>query len=66
MEKEEQEALFEKFVRGKAGKASEGGSGLGLFLAKKIVEAHGGTIAVHSEGLSKGSVFIVRIPIKNT
>lgn len=59
----EQRALFDKFLRGAAGKASEGGSGLGLYLAKEIAMAHGGDISARSEGLGKGSVFSVRLPI---
>jgi two-component system phosphate regulon sensor histidine kinase PhoR len=38
------------------------GTGLGLTLAKHIVEAHGGTIEVESE-VDKGSRFIVTIPL---
>ena len=59
---EELENLFEKFARGKAGKASSAGSGLGLYLGKKIVELHNGDILVTSEGISKGSTFSVILP----
>lgn len=57
--------LFLKFLRGAAGKASEAGSGLGLYLAKRIVEAHAGSIEAHSDGLGKGSRFVVSIPLSS-
>jgi PAS domain S-box-containing protein len=40
----------------------EGGLGIGLTLARRIVELHGGTIEVYSAGEGKGSDFIVRLP----
>jgi PAS domain S-box-containing protein len=42
---------------------SQGGLGLGLTIVQKIVEMHGGRIEAKSEGLGKGSEFIVRLPI---
>ena len=41
-----------------------GGLGLGLAIARHLVELHGGTINAHSEGEGKGSTFIVRLPLK--
>lgn len=60
---EDQTRLFEQFVRGKEGsRASAVGSGIGLFIAKKIVKDHSGDIWAESEGVGKGSTFIVVLP----
>ncbi|MDQ6699263.1 MAG: HAMP domain-containing histidine kinase, partial [Acidobacteriota bacterium] len=59
---EEQEHIFDPFFRGRRAVQDQiHGTGLGLNLVKKIVEAHGGTIRVESEPM-KGTAFIVRIP----
>jgi PAS domain S-box-containing protein len=39
------------------------GTGLGLSICKNIIEAHGGTISVHSDGLGKGSLFSFTVPL---
>ena len=57
---EEQATLFQRFRKG-SHKSSD--SGLGLYLSRRIVEAHQGKILVQSE-LGKGSLFIVMLPIK--
>lgn len=57
MTPEIKKTLFQKFARGEGGKVNSGGSGLGLYLAKEIIEAHKGTVDVTSEGLNKGSTF---------
>jgi signal transduction histidine kinase len=51
--------LFQKFSRGIGGKVNAGGSGLGLYLVKEIVEAHKGRVWIESAGLDKGSQFYV-------
>lgn len=58
----DQERIFERFE--KVNTSLRGvGLGLGLYIARQIVAAHGGEIAVQSE-IGKGSVFSVRIPLK--
>ncbi|MGF1578688.1 MAG: ATP-binding protein [Gemmataceae bacterium] len=55
--------IFEPFVQGHQHLArSEGGLGVGLALAKMLVDLHGGTIRAHSEGVNKGSEFVVTLP----
>jgi two-component system sensor histidine kinase KdpD len=58
----EQSLIFDKFYRGKDQRYSVQGTGMGLAIAKAIVEAHGGTIAVTSQ-LGRGSVFSFTLPL---
>ena len=60
--REERARVFEPFFRGKRAIENQvHGTGLGLNLAKRIIEAHGGTLIVRSE-LGKGAEFIATIP----
>ncbi len=56
--------FFHKFTRGNKPKLGIGGSGLGLFIVKKITEAHGGKVTCHSDGMDKGATFKFYLPIK--
>ncbi len=67
--KEELTKIFEQFVKFR--REDPGleyldiqGTGIGLFISKQIVELHEGKIWAESEGRNKGSIFIVRIPLK--
>jgi PAS domain S-box-containing protein len=55
--------IFDLFVQADRSLArSQGGLGIGLTLVKRLVEAHGGTVEVRSDGLGRGSEFTVRLP----
>lgn len=58
----EQNLIFEKFYRGQHQRYTAPGTGMGLAIAKVIIEAHGGTIGVVSQ-LGNGSVFSFSLPL---
>ena len=55
--------LFGEFIREERIKKLVRGTGLGLFIARKVVEAHGGKIWAESDGEGKGSTFSVVLPM---
>lgn len=59
---EDQAMLFERFRQGHHRRS---GSGLGLYLSRRIIETHKGTVDLESE-LGKGSTFTVRLPAKQS
>ncbi len=59
---DQQRLVFEKFGRVNSGGRSKPGAGLGLFIARSIAEAHGGTLDVRSDPGS-GAMFTIRLPI---
>ncbi len=65
LEKEEVESVFQKFQRGAGAKLDAGGSGLGLYLASKIIEGHHSKVNVFSEGKGKGTVFTFSLSKKS-
>ena len=64
MEPEVLAQLFQPFVQADSSLArSRGGLGLGLAVARGIVELHSGDIAAHSAGLGQGTEFVIRLPL---
>jgi PAS domain S-box-containing protein len=56
--------IFERFRQGDAGTTRErGGLGLGLAIARQLVEMHGGSITAASAGLGAGTTFTVKLPL---
>jgi two-component system sensor histidine kinase KdpD len=58
---DQRELIFEKFGRAQAAGSSKPGTGLGLFIARSIAEAHGGTLEVQSQP-GDGSTFTLSLP----
>ncbi|HTU99794.1 MAG TPA: PAS domain S-box protein [Luteitalea sp.] len=57
--------VFERFRQADGGlQRGYGGLGLGLSIAKQLVELHGGTLEAHSDGVGLGASFVVQVPLK--
>lgn len=62
----DQRKIFDKFTRGRnAVSVNASGSGLGLFIAKKIIKEHKGKIKIESKGVGKGSTVKIHLRINN-
>ena len=60
----EQKHIFKKFYRVRRPGENIKGTGLGLYIVKSVVEGHGGSIAVRSEGPGRGTSFIIVLPLQ--
>jgi signal transduction histidine kinase len=57
----DKEMIFDPFGRGESPRAVGRGKGLGLFIARRVIESHGGTIRVGSS--SSGAMFVIDLPV---
>ena len=61
------ERLFERFYRADTSRTrTTAGSGIGLTIARAIVQAHGGTLTASSEGPGTGATFRIHFPAQST
>ncbi|MHA1973297.1 MAG: ATP-binding protein [Candidatus Hodarchaeales archaeon] len=58
------EKIFEQFVSIQT-KLSVSGTGIGLYVSRKLAEAHGGSLKAYSEGEGKGATFVLELPLVN-
>jgi len=56
--------VFDKFQQADEGVQRAGGLGLGLAIVRHVVELHGGTVEVESDGVGAGARFTIRLPIR--
>jgi len=62
--KNELESIFDRFYRvGHELTRAKGGTGLGLYLSREMIRAHGGEVVARSEGAGRGAEFIITLPL---
>jgi len=66
LDREALATVFEMFRQAGDRNGTEGGLGIGLTLARQLVEMHGGSIEAHSEGEGQGAEFAIRLPLAAT
>ena len=67
MKQEVLKSVFDLFMQEERGlDRARGGLGVGLAIAKGLVELHGGTVAARSDGEGRGSEFVIRLPLAGT
>jgi PAS domain S-box-containing protein len=55
--------VFDLFAQGENTGRGKSGLGIGLALAKQLIEMHGGSITAHSDGPGRGSAFTIQVPV---
>ena len=64
--KEDRKKLFKEVVQFNAAELQNGqGSGLGLYLSRRIIDMHGGSVGVNLEWEGQGSIFYIELPVSN-
>src|SRR5581483_7081090 len=62
LERDELARVFDLFYQATGKAQRKGGLGIGLTLVRRLVELHGGSVSVHSDGPGRGARFVVRLP----
>jgi signal transduction histidine kinase len=58
---DESDSIFDPFMRGSAAEATRGGKGLGLFIARRVMRAHRGSVYLSPNG--EGATFVLQLPL---
>ncbi len=59
----EMEYIFEPYYQGERTRDKNSGLGIGLVLVRQVIQLHGGKVEVQSEGVEKGSEFVISLPL---